>query len=118
MTVLVDDTAPRRAWREATRALIPRFAEVQLLCPTEICVERERVARWELAAPFRTVRGRPTADAAPDMRFDYEESLRPDLMVRTDVHDPWSAAELVLHLIRRLNRLASADIEEPERRAL
>lgn len=118
VTVLVDDTAPRRAWREAARALIPRFAEVQLLCPTEICVERERAARWELAAPFRTVRGLPTAEAAPDMRFDYEESLRPDLMVRTDVHDPWSAAELVLHLIRRLNRLASADIEEPERRAL
>src|SRR5215470_17154495 len=44
--VIVDATAPRRAWREWARALIPHFAEVQLVCSPEVCVLREQTARW------------------------------------------------------------------------
>jgi adenylylsulfate kinase len=32
--VIVDATAHRRRWREFARGLIPRFAEVQLQCPS------------------------------------------------------------------------------------
>jgi adenylylsulfate kinase len=109
--VIVDVTAPRRAWRELARELIPRFAEVQLACPIEVCVERERAARWRLggeAAP------RPWQPAPPpDLVLDYEESMRPDLILRTDVHDPWSNAEQVLYLVRRLHRTLSVSIETP-----
>jgi adenylylsulfate kinase len=109
--VIVDVTAPRRAWRELARELIPCFAEVQLACPTEVCVERERAARWRLggeAAP------RPWQPAPPpDLVLDYEESARPDLVLRTDVHDPWSNAEQVLYLVRRLHRTLSVSIETP-----
>src|SRR5262249_4814452 len=31
--VIIDATAHRRAWRDRARAVMPRFAEVQLLCP-------------------------------------------------------------------------------------
>ncbi len=98
VSVIVDATAGRRAWREAARALIPCFAEVQLLCPTEICLERERAVRWGLT--FETA----TAPAAPgpDIALDYEESVRPDLSIRTDVYDPHAAAERVLFVIQRL----------------
>src|SRR5574337_816335 len=39
--VLIDATAHRRAWRELARRLIPVFAEVQPLCPPEVCRARE-----------------------------------------------------------------------------
>ena len=98
VSVVVDATAGRRAWREAARELIPCFAEVQLLCPTEICLERERAVRWGLTfeAPA------PPAAPRPDIALDYEESMRPDLSIRTDVCDPRAAAELVLFVIQRL----------------
>ena len=97
VSVIVDATAARRAWREAARALIPCFAEIQLLCPTEVCLERERAVRWgltfEAAAPAAT---------KPDIAFDYEEATRPDLAIRTDVYDVHAAAERVLSMIRHL----------------
>src|SRR5262249_4322667 len=37
VAVIVDATAPRRGWREAAREQIRRFAEVQLMCPVEVC---------------------------------------------------------------------------------
>ena len=42
VSVIVDATAHRRAWRDLARAAIPRFAEVQIVCPLEVAEERER----------------------------------------------------------------------------
>ncbi|HEV8441128.1 MAG TPA: adenylyl-sulfate kinase [Methylomirabilota bacterium] len=108
IAVIVDATAPRRAWREAARALIPCFAEVQLLCPADICLERERAARWRLAgAPPHAGPLRP----APDISVEYEESLRAELVLRTNIHDPWSAVEQLLFLIRRLPQGSAIKLE-------
>jgi adenylylsulfate kinase len=97
VAVIVDASAPRRAWREAARALIPRFAEVQLRCPAHICVERERAARWRIVPPSGLA-------APPDTRIEYEEAHRADLTLETDAHDLWSLVEHVLSLINRLTR--------------
>jgi adenylylsulfate kinase len=97
VSVIVDATAARRAWREAARALIPCFAEIQLLCPTEVCLERERAVRWGL-----TFESAGSATATPDIALDYEEATRPDLAIRTDVYDASAAAERVLSMIRHL----------------
>lgn len=110
--VIVDVTAPRRAWRELARQMIPRFAEVQLACPPDLCVERERAARWSLGAEVPVSHTWQPAPA-PDVVLDYEESARPDLILRTDVHDAWSNAEQVLFLVRRLHRTTPASIETP-----
>ena len=97
LSVIVDATAARRAWREAARTLIPCFAEIQLLCPTEVCLERERAVRWGLTFE-------PAAPAAtkPDIAMRYEEAMRPELAIRTDVYDAHAAAERVLSLVRHL----------------
>ncbi len=97
--VIVDATAGRRAWRQAARDLIPCFAEIQLLCPVEICLERERAVRWGLA--FETA-GIGVTGQAPDIRLGYEESERPDLTLRTDVFNVQSAVDLLLATIERL----------------
>jgi adenylylsulfate kinase len=98
VSVIVDATAARRAWREAARALIPCFAEIQLLCPTEVCLERERAVRWGLSFEPATA----PAVSKPDIAIDYEEAFRPELSIRTDVYDAHAAAERVLWMIRQL----------------
>lgn len=98
VSVIVDATAARRVWRDAARTLIPCFAEIQLLCPTEVCLERERAVRWGLT--FETVA--VPAIAKPDIALDYEEATRPELAIRTDVYDPYAAAQRVLSVIPRL----------------
>ena len=106
--VIIDAAAPRRDWRQAARELIPCFAEIYLVCPAALCVDRERAARWGLGgkAPALPPTGR---DAAPDIILDYEESLRPELIVHTDVDNPSTAAQKILFLIQRLHQsLATA----------
>jgi len=98
VSVIVDATAARRAWRDAARAQIPCFAEIQLVCSTEVCLDRERAVRWGLtfepaAAP---------AAAKPDIAIDYEEATRPEVAIRTDVYDVHAATERVLLAIQRL----------------
>jgi adenylylsulfate kinase len=97
VSVIVDATAARRAWRDAARALIPCFAEIQLLCPTEVCLDRERAVRWGL-----TFEPPAPPAAKPDIVIDYEEAKRPELAIRTDVYDVRTAAERVLLVIQRL----------------
>jgi adenylylsulfate kinase len=102
LAVIVDATAPARAWRELARELIPRFAEVQLLCPAEICASRERAVRWRLMGCAHTMSRRQ--GGPPDIVLVYEPSLRPEVTIRTDVGDPQSAAATVVRLARRLHR--------------
>jgi len=104
VAVIIDATAPRRVWREAARALIPSFAEVQLVCPPEVCVERERASRWRLGAERGVSEMVAASAAVPDLSLDYEESRQAELVVHTHVHHPWTTVEQVLFLIQRLRR--------------
>jgi adenylylsulfate kinase-like enzyme/CBS domain-containing protein len=106
VTVVVDATAPRRAWRALARDLAPAFAEVQLVCPPEVCLSRERTARWgPRPCPHR-------GGLAPDIVLDYEYSLSPDLVLDTATRSEWAAGEDVLRLARRLLRRHLASQED------
>jgi adenylylsulfate kinase len=107
MSVIVDATAPRRAWRQLARELIGCFAEVQLVCPEEICGERERAARWHLGAPLSSP---PAGGPAPppDVVLGYESSLRPELTLHTDTHDLSANVEALLRLAQRLQHAADS----------
>jgi adenylylsulfate kinase len=96
LVVVVDATAPRRAWRALARQLVGAFAEVQLICPSEVCLDRERAVRW---------RPRPHGGAvmaAPDLAIEYEYSLSPDLLLDTETRSEWAAAEDLLGFAHRL----------------
>ena len=114
LQVIVDATAPRRVWREVARTLIPSFAEVQLLCPVEVCLERERAVHWGLTAG-REGRCLVTG-SAPNIVLGYEDSFRPDLMLRTDLHEVWDSVEQILALVQRLARRRHRRRESSERR--
>jgi adenylylsulfate kinase-like enzyme len=107
--VIVDATAPARAWRQLARQTIPRFAEVQLICPSSVCGNRERAVRWHLmGCPHRRIAA-PAADA-PDFVLHYEHALAPELTIHTDVEDPWSAVQAVVGLAQRLQSFESAQV--------
>jgi adenylylsulfate kinase len=111
--VILDATAPRRAWRELGREWIAHFAEVQLVCPAEICAARERATRWHLGGARFDDAGRGTA--IPDIALDYEESLCPDLRLHTHAPDLTISVEAVLRLAKRLERTATARATNEER---
>src|SRR5262249_3530040 len=102
--VILDATAPRRAWREAARKGITHFAEVQLVCPGEVCEERERATGWGLGGG-RSGKGGGVR-AGPRIVVDYEESWHPDLRLHTHAPDLPTTVEEVLRLARGLERAA------------
>jgi adenylylsulfate kinase len=103
--VIVDATAPRRAWRRLARELITHFAEVQLVCPFKICGERERATRWNLGPQPRPRRVARSATVV-DVVFDYEEAFHPELTLHTDTQDVGRSLEELLRLAQRLQRAA------------
>jgi adenylylsulfate kinase-like enzyme len=97
LVVVVDATAPRRAWRARAREIVGDFAEIQLVCPAEVCLDRERAVRWRPRGGVAT--------AAPDLAIEYEYSIKPDLLLDTETRSEWTAAEdLVRFARRRLTR--------------
>ena len=110
--MILDATAPRRAWRELGREWITHFAEVQLICPEEICATRERAARWHLGGARLDPTGQGTA---PDIALAYEESLYPELRLHTHAPDLTISVEEVLRLAKRLERRATARATDQER---
>jgi adenylylsulfate kinase-like enzyme len=98
----VDAMAYCRVWRDAARAAIPRFAEVQLLCPLEVCRERERTRpRGHAPAGIYARAGRPGA-TVPGVDVPYEPALAADLTIDTTVADVATAAAMVAALAQRL----------------
>jgi adenylylsulfate kinase len=114
--VVVDATASRRSWREMARAMIPHFAEVQLLCPPDVCGDRERMVRWRRQAPTPPRAGSGLASPEPEIVLSYEYSLHPDLTLHTDARDVWGTVNELLGLALRLDRVAVRSLEA-ERKA-
>jgi adenylylsulfate kinase len=96
IAVVIDAAAPRRAWRELARRSLPSYAEVELVCPPEVCGERAQTARWRS----------PGQPGAPDwlVELPYERSLSPDLTVFTEFTSVWSAVDELLQLAERVAR--------------
>jgi protein-L-isoaspartate(D-aspartate) O-methyltransferase len=82
--VIFDATAHRRAWRDFARATLPRYAEVQLLCPLDVCRQRE-AAR--------------AGARVPGVNVEYEFALAPELQVDTAVQNVGAVAAAIVEMI-------------------
>lgn len=100
--VIVDATAHRRAWRDAARAAIPRFAEVQLLCPLVVCRQRERTRpRGQAPEGIYAAAGQPGA-TVPGVDVPYERAVAAELTIDTTVDDVETAGAKVAALAQSL----------------
>jgi adenylylsulfate kinase len=113
--VLIDATAHRRVWRDLVRAVVPRFAEVQLVCPLEVCQERERT-RTPGPAPRDIYRqaGRPGA-TVPGVDVPYEPALAPELLIDTSAQSVDEAVGRVARLAAELAVAAGTESAATER---
>jgi adenylylsulfate kinase len=80
--VVFDATANRRAYRDAARKRIARFAEVFVDTPLEVCVARD-----------------PKGLYAKGMKIPYEPPLAPELVVRGDRATPQDSAARIVSLL-------------------
>jgi hypothetical protein len=96
----VEGPAPAPGGSRLARDLLAPFAEVELVCPPDVCRTRERAVRWNIVpcpGPARPTGG-------PELGFDYAPPAAADLTVNTDALDTWAATDAVLGLIARLQR--------------
>ena len=113
--VIIDATAHRRAWRELARSLIPLFAEVELVCPLEVCLERERSRPLGYAPPRIYAHARYPGATVPGVNVPYEPSLRPERSIDTRIASWWTAVQEVLSLARQLRHRATSGLYHAQR---
>jgi len=92
--VLVAATANRRAYRDRARAEIPRFLEVHVDCPIEVCRGRDPKGIYRRSAAG-------TAPNVPGVSAPYEPPLRPEVVVNGEREPAGSAGAILSALASR-----------------
>ena len=100
--VIVDATAHRREWRDLARAAIPCFGEVEVVCPLEVCRERERARRGSHAPSGIYARAGQPGATVPGVDVAYERSAAPEVVIDSVAESVPEAAARVAELASRL----------------
>lgn len=95
VNVLIAATGPLRQHRQAARLRLPRFAEVLVDCPQEVCQARDPKGLWRRASQGEIV-------SLPGAGVDYEPPTAPEIVVMTAEQSP---DESVKQILRRLATL-------------
>ena len=102
--VILDATGNLRKWRELARKLMPKYAEIYLKCPLEVCVKREKKRIVTHKAPkgiyMKGAKGWPV----PGVRVPYEEPKKPELVIETGKVSVRESLGIIRKLISRLSR--------------
>ena len=102
INVIIDATGNRRKYRDNSRITIPKFKEIYLRCPLDICIKREGERRNTSLAPKQIYkRASIINNTIPGFGAPYEEPLNPDFIIDTDKLDPKQSAELILDYIKK-----------------
>lgn len=97
--VIVDATANLRRYREEARRRIPRFAEVYVDTPLEICMARDPKGIYRNAGKGQ--------GAVPGLQAPYEPPEHPELIVHGAEESPEQAAVRIIALLRERGFLES-----------
>ena len=89
ISVIFDATANRRSYRERARQQIPRFIEVFVDCPLEVCIQRDPKGIYRRAR-------QGAAEHVPGLQTRYEPPQNPAVVVRCDQDDPEEAARRII----------------------
>ena len=88
--MIFDATANKRNYREYARTLIPRFVEVYVTCPLEICMKRDPKGIYGRAVDRQDKHG-------PGVQAAYEPPLNPDITL-DGRNPPEASADAVLDI--------------------
>lgn len=105
VNVVIDATGNLRRYRDQARKQIPRFIEVYLKCPIDVCVERERKRERTYFAPrkiySKALKGQ--ASTVPGIGQPYEEPLNPEVVLDGVICSPKECAEKIFAQIKQMN---------------
>jgi adenylylsulfate kinase len=90
--VVIDATGNRRAYRTPARERFPKFAEVFVECPLEVCMGRDPKGIYR-----KGIEG--SASTVPGLQAEYEPPIHPELRIRSDHEDPDEAARKILDFL-------------------
>lgn len=91
VNVLFDATASRRSYRDRARTGIPRFAEIYVDCPLELCRQRDPKGIYALASSG-------AAGTVPGLQEPYEPPRAPEATVDCRRDADHGAAEVISRL--------------------
>jgi adenylylsulfate kinase len=92
--VIFDATGNRRAYRDAARGRIARFAEVFVDTPLEVCAARDPKGLYRAAREGKSI-------TLPGAQAAYEAPQQPEVVVRGDAGTPREAAAAIVSLLER-----------------
>ena len=94
VNVIFDATANKRNYREYARTLIPRFVEVFVTCPLDLCMLRDPKGIYRRAATGKT-------STVPGIQSPYEPPIKPDITL-DGRNSPEASADTVLDYLKYL----------------
>ena len=97
--VIFDATAHRRAWRELARATVKDFAEIQLVCPLEVCRQREAMRPRGAAPPGIYAQAAKPGARVPGVTVGYEPAQAAELTIDTATEGVAAASAAVVALV-------------------
>ncbi len=100
--VIIDATGNLRMWRSLAKRLIPKYTEVYLKCPLEICMKREGKRLKTHKAPRGIYKKGAKGWPVPGIQAPYEEPLNPELVIETDVVPIEESVRLIKRLIAKV----------------
>lgn len=99
--VIFDATANRRAYRDRARALIGHFLEVAVVCPLEVCRQRDQKGTYRRGATGESA-------TVPGLQAPYEPPVNPEVTVDTTRLTPEAAADRIMAALQAKGYLALA----------
>lgn len=98
VNVIIDATGNLKRYRENARKQIPRFMEVYLECPFEVCIQRETKRGKTFHAPKhiykRALQGE--APTVPGLGAPYQPPLKPEITLNTTKLTPQQCAKKII----------------------
>ncbi|HWQ20449.1 MAG TPA: adenylyl-sulfate kinase [Methanotrichaceae archaeon] len=102
INVIVDATANRRSYRDLARSLVPRFAEVYIKAPLDLCISREAVRKARFSPKDIYKKAATEKAAVPGINVSYEEPLNAEIVVDSAEMAPEESAQLIARRIMEI----------------
>jgi adenylylsulfate kinase len=102
ISVIFDATANRRSYRKQAREHIPRFIEVFVDCPLEVCAARDPKGIYRMAREGK-------ASNVPGLQAGYEPPENPDVIIQADREDPQVGARRIVEMLKWRGFLAETN---------
>jgi adenylylsulfate kinase len=109
INVILDATCHKKVWRELARNIIPRFVEIYVKCPLELCMKRESAREDNLVMKelyrkaLERIKDGKEIDGLGEVigvDVEYEEPKQPDLVIDSEKLTPEESSKEILKFLK------------------